>query len=136
MYICAQSTTGEVIGCRNFGAANYDALHVMLTASYLSYLFKPNSPMSTTTNPSYFGAGLLNTGDFYEDSSILHPVVIGSITIIALFAYLRISSNRTTAPLTIWDKIVNVALGSVRLLQLSMDDSRLRRSRALSTGTL
>lgn len=71
---------------------------------------------TTPTSDNFFGLGLLNEGDFYQPSSILHPVAIGSIAIVVLFFYLRISSNRTVAPLTIWDTIVNIALGSVGIL--------------------
>lgn len=72
--------------------------------------------MTTTgVSDNFFGLGLLQEGDFYQPSSILHPVAIGSIAIIVLFFYLRISSNRTVAPLTIWDTIVNIALGSVSM---------------------
>lgn len=67
---------------------------------------------TTASSDNFFGLGLLNEGDFYQPSSILHPVAIGSIAIIVLFCFLRISSNRTVAPLTIWDTIVNIALGS------------------------
>jgi hypothetical protein len=35
-----------------------------------------------------------------------------------LFGWLRLSSNRTVAPLTIWDEIVSIALGSVSRLGL------------------
>ncbi|KAK4684622.1 hypothetical protein P7C73_g5545, partial [Tremellales sp. Uapishka_1] len=68
--------------------------------------------MTTTVDSAFFGIGFLNKGDFFQPQSILHPVAIGSAAIVVLFVYLRASSNRTTAPLTIWDKIVNVALGS------------------------
>ena len=40
------------------------------------------------------------------------PVAVGSIAIIALFLYLRLSSNRCVAPVTLFDWILNVALGS------------------------
>lgn len=69
--------------------------------------------MTTTSLTPYLGEGLLNVGDFFKFESILHPFAIGSIAILSLFAYLRVSSNRTVAPLTIWDEICSIALGSV-----------------------
>ncbi|KAI9638907.1 uncharacterized protein MKK02DRAFT_41934 [Dioszegia hungarica] len=60
----------------------------------------------------YIDEALLDLDDFLEIKSILHPVAIGSIANLSLFAYLRISSNRTVAPLTIWDEICSIALGS------------------------
>lgn len=69
--------------------------------------------MTTTSLTPYLGEGLLNVGDFFAFESILHPIAIGSIAIVALFGYLRLSSNRTVAPLTIWDDICGIALGSV-----------------------
>lgn len=80
---------------------------------------------TTQTTDNFFGIGLLNEGDFYQPSSILHPVAIGSIAIVVLFTYLRISSNRTVAPLTLWDTIVNIALGSVRPSGLRMIAAKL-----------
>jgi hypothetical protein len=77
----------------------------------------------------YIDEALLDLDDFLEIKSILHPVAIGSIAILSLFAYLRISSNRTVAPLTIWDEICSIALGSVSNLSThgrtrSADDGR------------
>jgi hypothetical protein len=69
--------------------------------------------MTTTSLTPYLGEGLLNVGDFFAFESILHPVAIGSIAIAFLFIWLRLSSNRTVAPLTIWDEICSIALGSV-----------------------
>lgn len=40
------------------------------------------------------------------------PVAVGTIAILVLFAYLRLSSNRCVAPVTLFDWILNVALGS------------------------
>ena len=69
--------------------------------------------MTTTSLSPFLGIELLNVGDFYQSASILHPVAIGSIAIVGLFGLLRWTSNRTVAALTLWDKIVQVALGSV-----------------------
>lgn len=70
--------------------------------------------MATSPVP-YLGEGLLQVADFFQFDSILHPLAIGSIAIAFLFTWLRLSSNRTVAPLTIWDEICSVALGSVSL---------------------
>ena len=40
------------------------------------------------------------------------PITVGSIALVLLFLYLRISSNRCVAPVTLFDWILNVALGS------------------------
>ena len=40
------------------------------------------------------------------------PITVGAIAICALFLYLRYSSNRCVAPVTLFDWILNVALGS------------------------
>ncbi|KAI1617982.1 hypothetical protein EDD37DRAFT_250839 [Exophiala viscosa] len=58
------------------------------------------------------GPDVVQTSDFYVKAGILHPVTIGSIAVIALFAYLRLGSNRSIAPITIFDWLINVALGS------------------------
>jgi len=58
------------------------------------------------------GPDVVQTSDFYVKAGILHPVTIGSIAVIALFTYLRLGSNRSIAPITIFDWLINVALGS------------------------
>lgn len=71
--------------------------------------------MSPPSLTPYIDSGLLNLHDFFDAEGILHPLAIGSIAIVFLFGCLRLSSNRTVAPLTIWDGICSVALGSVRI---------------------
>lgn len=61
----------------------------------------------------YADNGLLDVGDFIELDELLHPLAVGPIAILFLFGCLRLSSNRTVAPLTIWDGICSMALGSV-----------------------
>jgi uncharacterized membrane protein YcaP (DUF421 family) len=58
------------------------------------------------------GPNLIQVEDFYQRASILHPFVVGSIAVIFLFTYLRLGSNRSVAPITVFDWIINVALGS------------------------
>ncbi|GHJ86309.1 hypothetical protein NliqN6_2711 [Naganishia liquefaciens] len=65
------------------------------------------------TNSSGIGFKLLQESDFYVEGSILHPLAAGSIGILFLFVYFRIMSNRCSAPVTLFDTIVGVALGSV-----------------------
>lgn len=43
---------------------------------------------------------------------IRSPITVGTIAIILLFVYLRLSSNRVVAPMTLFDWLLNVALGS------------------------
>lgn len=58
------------------------------------------------------GPNVLQGQDFYSRAGILHPIVVGIIAVLFLFAYLRMGSNRTLAPITVFDWIINVALGS------------------------
>lgn len=58
------------------------------------------------------GPKIIQSDDFYQHASILHPIVVGSIAVICLFVYLRLGSNRSVAPITIFDWLINVALGS------------------------
>lgn len=58
------------------------------------------------------GPDVIQRSDFYVHAGILHPLIVGSIAVIVLFFYLRLGSNRCVAPLTIFDWIINVALGS------------------------
>lgn len=55
---------------------------------------------------------MIQKSDFYAHAGILHPLIVGSIAVIALFFYLRLGSNRSVAPITVFDWIINVALGS------------------------
>lgn len=58
------------------------------------------------------GPNLIQASDFYLSALLLHPLVIGSIAVICLFTYLRISSNRTIAHISVFDWLINVAFGS------------------------
>lgn len=58
------------------------------------------------------GPKIIQTADFYVSASVLHPIVIGSIAVVSLFAFLRVVSNRSVAPITIFDWLITVALGS------------------------
>lgn len=80
---------------------------------YLTLILPTENIMSPPSLTPYADDGLLNLGDFIEYENILHPLAVGSIAIVFLFGCLRLSSNRTVAPLTIWDGICSVALGSV-----------------------
>lgn len=58
------------------------------------------------------GPEVIQKSDFYVHAGILHPLIVGSIAVIVLFFYLRLGSNRSVAPITVFDWIINVALGS------------------------
>lgn len=58
------------------------------------------------------GPNVIQRSDFYVSAGILHPLIVGSIAVIVLFFYLRLGSNRSVAPITVFDWIINVALGS------------------------
>lgn len=73
-----------------------------------------NSAQTISSNATIIAAGpnVIQKQDFFVKAGILHPIIVGSIAIIVLFAYLRAGSNRSVAPITVFDWIVNVALGS------------------------
>jgi len=71
-----------------------------------------NNGAGTNGTLAVAGPKVIQTADFYLNSSILHPFVIGSVAILALFILLRFISNRTIAPMNTFDWLVNVALGS------------------------
>lgn len=73
------------------------------------------------------GIEVIQVSDFYQRAGILQyvlrreassaadrcsPITVGAIAILLLFFYLRLSSNRCVAPVTLFDWILNVALGS------------------------
>ncbi|KAG4427317.1 hypothetical protein IFR05_017201, partial [Cadophora sp. M221] len=58
------------------------------------------------------GPDVLQVSDFYVRAGILHPLAVGSAAILLLFTYIRLGSNRCIAPITVFDWVINVALGS------------------------
>ncbi|ORX38233.1 hypothetical protein BD324DRAFT_620100 [Kockovaella imperatae] len=66
--------------------------------------------VTASQNPAGFDA--IQVSDFFSIASLLHPITVGAIAIVTLFLYLRLSSNRCVAPVTLFDWIINVALGS------------------------
>ena len=58
------------------------------------------------------GPQVVQSQDFFVKAGILHPITVGAIAVIVLFGYLRLGSNRSIAPITIFDWLINVALGS------------------------
>lgn len=67
---------------------------------------------NTTIQQPSTGPEIIQVQDFFQKAGVLHPLVIGTIILILLFAYLRVSSNRSVAPMSLFDSIVSVALGS------------------------
>ncbi|KAI6777699.1 antigen [Emericellopsis cladophorae] len=78
------------------------------------------------------GPNVIQTQDFYVKAGVLHPFIIGSIAVITLFVYLRLGSNRSIAPFTVFDWVVNVALGST-LAGIVNGNSLVRGLLALAT---
>ena len=78
------------------------------------------------------GPNVIQTQDFYVKAGILHPITVGSIAVIALFGYLRLTSNRSITPITTFDWLINVALGST-LAGIVNGNSLVRGLLALST---
>lgn len=78
------------------------------------------------------GPEVIQVSDFYVHAGILHPVTVGSIAIIVLFGCLRLGSNRSIAPLTTFDWLINVALGST-LAGIVNGNSLVRGLLALAT---
>lgn len=71
--------------------------------------------LSTCGYPSVSGHDILVHARSARDdtySSPCSPITVGTIAIIVLFVYLRLSSNRVVAPMTLFDWLLNVALGS------------------------
>lgn len=69
-----------------------------------------NNGVTAPQSPT--GIQVIQVSDFYQQAGILHPITVGTIAIILLFVYLRLSSNRVVAPMTLFDWLLNVALGS------------------------
>lgn len=67
---------------------------------------------NTTIQQPSTGPNIIQVADFFQKAGVLHPLVIGTIILVLLFAYLRMSSNRSVAPMSLFDSIVGVALGS------------------------
>jgi uncharacterized membrane protein YcaP (DUF421 family) len=59
------------------------------------------------------GPEVIQISDFYVRAGILHPITVGAIAMIVLFSYLRLGSNRSIAPINVFDWVINVALGSI-----------------------
>jgi len=78
------------------------------------------------------GPDIIQLSDFYVKAGILHPLIVGSIAVIALFACLRIGSNRSIAPITCFDWLITVALGST-LAGIVNGNSLVRGLLALAT---
>lgn len=58
------------------------------------------------------GPQVVQTQDFFVKAGILPPITVGTVAVMLLFGYLRLGSNRSIAPITIFDWLINVALGS------------------------
>lgn len=78
------------------------------------------------------GPDVIQVQDFFVRAGILHPIIVGSIGVIVLFAYLRMGSNRSVAPITVFDWVINVALGST-LAGIVNGNSLVRGLLALAT---
>ena len=58
------------------------------------------------------GPKVIQAQDFYQHAGILHPLIVGTIILAVVFVYLRLASNRSVAPMTLFDSLVSVAMGS------------------------
>jgi len=58
------------------------------------------------------GPNVIQLSNIYVKAGILHPITVGSAAVLVLFTYLRLGSNRSIAPITVFDWVINVALGS------------------------
>lgn len=67
---------------------------------------------NTTIRQPSAGPHIIQEDDFFQKAGVLHPLIVGTIILILLFGYLRLSSNRSVAPMSLFDSIVSVALGS------------------------
>lgn len=89
-------------------------------------------PASNETTTVVTGNEVIQAQDFYLKAGVLHPIIVGSIAVIILFIYLRLGSNRSVAPITVFDWIINVALGST-LAGIVNGNSLVRGLLALAT---
>lgn len=78
------------------------------------------------------GPDVVQTQDFYVKAGILHPITVGAVAVVLLFAYLRLGSNRSITPITVFDWLINVALGST-LAGIVNGNSLVRGLLALAT---
>ncbi|KAK4047769.1 hypothetical protein OIO90_006068 [Microbotryomycetes sp. JL221] len=55
---------------------------------------------------------VLQQSDWFDDSSVLHPLAVGGATLLVVWLYLRLTSTRSLNPTSIFSWLVSVALGS------------------------
>lgn len=78
------------------------------------------------------GPNVIQVQDLYVKAGILHPITVGSVAVIMLFTYLRMGSNRSITPITVFDWVINIALGST-LAGIVNGNSLVRGLLALAT---
>jgi hypothetical protein len=99
-----QAWTSGLFGHGDWLQNSSDSLELVRLAS-LTLNMSNNTVAGGVTGTPYLGGSVLQVNDFFEYASILHPLAVGSIAIATLFATLRISSNRSVAPMNIFDVI-------------------------------
>ncbi|KAK9894245.1 hypothetical protein P389DRAFT_206508 [Cystobasidium minutum MCA 4210] len=57
-------------------------------------------------------ADVIQRNDFYVGTSILHPLIIGSVLLLLVFLWVRVSSARALSGMTVFSMLVNLTLGS------------------------
>ncbi|PVH76659.1 hypothetical protein DL98DRAFT_591961 [Cadophora sp. DSE1049] len=98
--------------------------------------------MSTATSSSDINGTVIISGRYFPTSlfpfiifikaDILHLITVGFATVLVLFTYLHLGSNRSIAPITVFDWVINVALGS-SLARIVNGNSFTRRLLAIAT---
>jgi uncharacterized membrane protein YcaP (DUF421 family) len=112
------------------------SIHLFLVNTTATNTFDITMSGTSTSNSNgtilIFGPNVIQLQDFYVKAGILHPLIVGSIAVIVLFGYLRLGSNRSITPITSFDWLVNVALGST-LAGIINGNSLVRGLLALAT---
>lgn len=70
---------------------------------------------------------VIQRSDFYAASSVLHPLVVGSIILLVVYVYVRLSSARALSGMTVFSVLVNLTLGSTMSRAITQPDLNLTR---------
>ncbi|KAK9894244.1 hypothetical protein P389DRAFT_198330 [Cystobasidium minutum MCA 4210] len=56
---------------------------------------------------------VIQRNDFYVGTSVLHPLIIGSIVLVVVFLWVRVTSARALSGMTVFSMLVNLTLGGI-----------------------
>ncbi|KAK9894243.1 hypothetical protein P389DRAFT_105065 [Cystobasidium minutum MCA 4210] len=78
---------------------------------------------------------VIQRNDFYNGTSVLHPLVIGSILLLVVFFWVRVTSARALSGMTVFSMLVNLTLGSTMSRIITQPDLNLTRG-LISVATI